>query len=201
MRWAVGWHTPHSGNVEGLVYDTLVAAEDQFRHLDGGSYASRLYVYNQAAHNIAILKEYGSSYTFSQHSHLFATWAQTKLCSSACPCTNYSLPPATSWPPAPSLNCSGCSCTPSAGEVSGTLSDGSSPDALYEKNLNCAWLLAGPSISLVFTSFATESYWDPVTVNRCSDAACRSCRTTLLFVPAFSSGLASLAIEHARSHK
>jgi hypothetical protein len=155
----------------GLVYDSLAAATDQFEYLDGGLYAARLYAYDQ---NLSVLDEYGNAYTFSQFSHQFDDWAQSKLCSSECPCTNYSTPEVASpWPPQPSFNCSGtCPCTPATSTWSGVLSNG--PDSPYDKNLDCSWILAGQTIVLVFTSFETVQYYDPVTINQCSDAACRS---------------------------
>ena len=120
-----------------------------------------------------ILHQYGNAHTFTNHGHEFEEFARVKLCSSTCPCTNYTAPePVSPWPPTPSLNCSGCGCTPSEGTTSGSISDGSGL-SLYGNNLECEWLLSGAAITLVFGVFDTQHYWDPVIINRCSDAACR----------------------------
>jgi len=166
----VGWHEGNVRGVRGLVYSSLHAAKDKFQDLAGGMFAAHVYAYSQADGALTLLDTYGSDAYASQ----LEAWAHSKLCSWSCRCTNHSAPVASvassAWPPQPSLNCSGsCPCNASVGATSGSLSDGA---GTYSQHSNCAWLVSGPTISLVFTSFDTESYFDVVTINRCSDAAC-----------------------------
>ncbi len=68
-------------------------------------------------------------------------------------------------------NC-GSGCTPSSGASSGTISDGAGN---YANNANCWWLLAtspGVEIRISFPSFATESDYDYVSIDRCKSASC-----------------------------
>jgi predicted outer membrane repeat protein len=66
------------------------------------------------------------------------------------------------------VTCSGdCECTPSSGTCSGSFSDGPGD---YANRQTCKWLIESPGlISLSFPFFET---FDPVTVNRCTSAAC-----------------------------
>ena len=163
----MGWH--EGNDVRGLVYSSLHAAKDKFEDLAGGRFAAHVYAYSQDDRALTLLDTYGSDVYASQ----LEAWAQSKLCSWSCRCTNHSsLVASSAWPPQPSLNCTGnCPCNASVGTTSGLLSAGV---GTYSQHSDCAWLVSGPTISLVFTSFDTESYYDVVTINRCSDAACSS---------------------------
>jgi hypothetical protein len=69
------------------------------------------------------------------------------------------------------VTCSGsCSCSPSSGQRSGTITDGYGS---YSNGESCRWLIASAStIRLSFSSFSTESGYDYVTINRCSSSSC-----------------------------
>ena len=71
------------------------------------------------------------------------------------------------------ITCSGsCACSPSSGQSSGTITDGSED---YSNGEDCRWLISSPSeIRLSFTSFSTESGYDYVTINRCTSSSCSS---------------------------
>ena len=72
----------------------------------------------------------------------------------------------------PTLTCSGCGCTSSSGQSSGTITDGSGDDN-YDSNENCNWLFrSAETIRLSFTSFDTEFNYDFVTINECTSSSC-----------------------------
>ena len=71
------------------------------------------------------------------------------------------------------VTCSGsCDCSPSSGQGSGKITDGSGD---YSNDEDCSWLISSSTeIRLSFTSFDTEAGYDYVTINRCTSSLCSS---------------------------
>jgi hypothetical protein len=65
---------------------------------------------------------------------------------------------------------SSCSCSPSSGQSSGTITDGSGD---YSPAQDCRWLISSTTtIRLSFNSFGTEANYDFVTINSCTSSSC-----------------------------
>ena len=68
-----------------------------------------------------------------------------------------------------SVDCAGgCPCPASSLSANGTISDGPS---FYENDAQCEWIIAASTaVSVSFSSFDTERYFDFLTINRCERA-------------------------------
>ena len=89
---------------------------------------------------------------------------------SSCDAGFYTPDPAEAAEPRASVTCSGtCDCTPSSGQVLGTISDGPNRYGIDEL---CHWVVAAPGmITLTVTSLDTKTSYDRLVIQRCQSSA------------------------------